>query len=174
MVRRILLVHHSTSGGTRELVSAFRAGASTASNDVTAITRSASVATIDEVLAADALVFATPENFGYMAGTLKAFFDRVFYACMTDTTAYGGGTESRIAGRPYAVLVCAGNDGTGAMQSVDRIVTGWRLRKAHPGIIARRVGGEAGSSRGDLARTDLDAARELGQLFAEALTIGAL
>ena len=93
---------------------------------------------------------------------------------MTDTTAYGGGTESRIAGRPYAVLVCAGNDGTGAMQSVDRIVTGWRLRKAHPGIIARRVGGEAGSSRGDLARTDLDAARELGQLFAEALTIGAL
>ena len=172
-MKRILVIFHSTTGGTAGLVSAFREGAA-GSTVIETLVRSAGAATVNDILTADALVFATPENFGYMAGTLKAFFDRVFYACMTDTTAYGGGTESRIAGRPYAVLVCAGNDGTGAMQSVDRIVTGWRLRKAHPGIIARRVGGEAGSSRGDLARTDLDAARELGQLFAEALTIGAL
>jgi len=172
-MKRILVIHHSASGGARALVSAFLDGASGV-DGVAAITRSATVANAGDLLGADALVFATPENFGYMAGTLKAFFDRVFYACMADTTAYGGGTESRLAGRPYAVLVCAGNDGSGAMQSVDRIVTGWRLRKAHPGIIARRVGGEAGSSRGDLASADLDAARELGQLFAEALAIGAL
>lgn len=173
MQRKILVVHHSASGGTRMLVSALRDGAGNVA-DVTVTTRSATVADVDDVLHADALVFATPENFGYMAGTLKAFFDRVFYACMADTTSQGGGVDSRLAGRPYAVLVCAGNDGRGAMQSIDRIVTGWRLRKAHPGIIARRVGGEAGSSRGELANADIDAARELGQLFAEALTIGAL
>ena len=93
---------------------------------------------------------------------------------MADTTAHGGGTESVVAGRPYSVLICAGNDGSGAMQSVDRIVTGWRMRKVHPGVIARRVGGEAGSSKGELREQDLAACREMGQLFAEGLLIGAL
>jgi multimeric flavodoxin WrbA len=145
-----------------------------ATDGIQVVTRSAAVATACEVQAADALILATPENFGYMAGSLKEFFDRVFYACMADTTALGGGTQSLLAGRPYSVLVCAGNDGTGAMQSVDRIVTGWRMRKAHPGVIARRAGGEAGSSRGALREEDINVCYELGQLFAEGLSIGAL
>ena len=173
LMQRILVVHHSASGGTRALVAAFCEGAS-AADGVSVRTRSAAVATASEVRHADALIIATPENFGYMAGSMKEFFDRVFYGCMADTTALGGGTQSVLAGRPYAVLVCAGNDGTGAMQSVDRIVTGWRMRKVHSGVIARRVGGEAGSSRGELRQEELDACHEMGQLFAEGLAIGAL
>lgn len=172
-MRHILVVHHSASGGTRALVAAFCHGAS-ATKGVSVATRSASIASAHEVLGADALIIATPENFGYMAGTVKAFFDRVFYACTTDSTAHGGGTQSALAGRPYSVLVCAGNDGTGAMQSVDRIITGWRMRKVHPGLIARRVGGEAGSARGDLQDDDLAACNDIGQLFAEGLAMGAL
>ena len=172
-MRNILIVHHSASGGTRSLVTAFCEGVS-ATDGVGVTTRSALVARASEVRNADALIVATPENFGYMAGSLKEFFDRVFYACMADTTAQGGGIESVLAGRPYSVLVCAGNDGSGAMQSVDRIITGWRMRKAHPGVIARRVGGEAGSSKGELREEDLTACRELGQLFAEGLLMGAL
>lgn len=178
--KRILVVHHSNSGGTRAMVAAFCAGALDAAetepetNCVQLITRSASVATAAEVLTADALVIASPENFGYMAGAVKDFFDRTFYACMHDTTAHGGGTESLLAGRPYAVLVCAGSDGGGAMQSIERILTGWRMRRAHPGIIAQRQGGQAGSSRGELRAEDLAACRSLGTLFAEGLAIGAL
>ena len=172
-MRSILIVHHSASGGTRSLVTAFCEGVS-ATDGVGVTTRSALVARAPEVRNADALIVATPENFGYMAGSVKEFFDRVFYACMADTTAQGGGIESVLAGRPYSVLVCAGNDGSGAMQSVDRIITGWRMRKAHPGVIARRVGGEAGSSKGELREEDLTACRELGQLFAEGLLMGAL
>ena len=155
------------------MIGAFCDGANDA-DSVAVITRSANIATAQELQRADALILATPENFGYMAGSLKEFFDRTFYACMADTTQEGGGSASLLAGRAYSVLVCAGNDGTGAMQSVDRIVTGWRMRKAHPGVIARRVGGEAGSSRGALREEDLAACRELGQLFAEALAMGAL
>ena len=173
LMRRILVVHHSASGGTRSLVAAFYEGAS-ATGGVTVSTRSASVVTANEVLHADALIIATPENFGYMAGSIKEFFDRVFYACMSDTTSLGGGTHSVLAGRPYSVLVCAGNDGTGAMQSVERIVTGWRMRKAHPGVIARRVGGEAGSSIGALRDEDLATCRVIGQLIAEGLAMGVL
>jgi multimeric flavodoxin WrbA len=137
-------------------------------------TRSAAAASAADLLAADALIIATPENFGYMAGAVKDFFDRVFYRCMLDSTATSGGTQSLLAGRPYSVLVCAGSDGSGAMQSVDRIITGWRMRKAHPGIIARRAGGQAGASSGALSSDDLVACHELGQLFAEGLEIGAL
>jgi len=173
LMRHILVVHHSASGGTRQLVTAFCELARN-TDSVRVMTRSASIASAADVRNADALIIATPENFGYMAGSVKEFFDRVFYACMADTTALGGGTHSVLAGRPYSVLVCAGNDGTGAMQSVDRIVTGWRMRKAHPGVIARRVGGEAGSARGVLREEDLAASRELGQLFAEGLALGAL
>ena len=155
------------------MIGAFCDGAND-TDSVAVITRSANIATAQELQRADALILATPENFGYMAGSLKEFFDRTFYACMADTTQEGGGSASLLAGRAYSVLVCAGNDGTGAMQSVDRIVTGWRMRKAHPGVIARRVGGEAGSSRGALRAEDLAACRELGQLCAEALAMGAL
>ena len=84
--------------------------------------------------------------------------------------------ESRIAGRPHAVLVCAGNDGTGAKCRVLIVlVTGWRPRKAHPGITARRVGGEAGH-RVVIWHVPISTPQgELGQLCsAEALTIGAL
>jgi multimeric flavodoxin WrbA len=172
-MRHILLIHHSASGGTRALVAAFCEGAS-ATDGVSVSTRSAAVVIVSEVIAADALIIATPENFGYMAGSIKEFFDRVFYACMADTTALGGGTQSVLAGRPYSVLVCAGNDGTGAMQSVDRIITGWRMRKVHAGVIARRVGGEAGSSRGELREEDIAACSEMGLLFAEGLAMGAL
>jgi len=172
-LKKILVVHHSTSGGTRAMVAAFCAGASE-TDGVSVATRSAAIAQASDLLDADALILATPENFGYMAGSLKDFFDRTFYACMSDTTAQGGGTQSRVAGRPYAVLVCAGNDGTGAMQSIERIISGWRMRQAHQGIIAKRQGGEAGSSRGELRDEDLVACRELGSLFAEGLAIGAL
>ncbi len=172
-MKQILVVHHSASGGARAMVSAFLDGGRSAEG-VMVVARSAGVATANEVQRADALVIATPENFGYMAGSVKEFFDRTFYACMADTTQYGGGSASLVAGRPYSVLVCAGNDGTGAMQSVDRIITGWRMRKVHPGVIARRVGGDAGSSRGGLRDEDLEACHELGQLFAEGLAMGAL
>lgn len=161
------------SGGTRAMVSAFCDGVNRTEGAVV-LTRSADVATALDVQRTDALMVATPENFGYMAGSVKAFFDRTFYACMADTTVQGGGSESLVAGRAYSVLVCAGNDGMGAMQSVDRIITGWRMRKAHPGVIARRIGGEAGSSRGAVREEDLEACRELGQLVAEGLLIGAL
>jgi multimeric flavodoxin WrbA len=172
-MKRITVIHHSASGATRALVAAFCAGASEC-DEVLTITRSADVCTRDDLLASEALVFASPENFGYMAGNMKAMFDRLFYSCMADTTAQGGGVDSLLAGRAYAVMICAGNDGSGALQSIERIVTGWRMKPMHPGLIARRVGGEAGSSKGELGVDDLNSAKELGIAMATAISIGAI
>jgi hypothetical protein len=169
--KRMTVVHASASGGTRALVSAFCTGASRV-DSVDVVTRSASVCTEQDLRLSDGLVFATPENFGYMAGEMKAMFDRLFYRMMLDTTDAGGGSESALAGRPYAVIVCAGNDGLGALQSVNRIVTGWRMTALCEPLIARRAGGEAGSSRGAISARDLEAACELGEAFATAIELG--
>ena len=154
---RLLIVYHTQTGGTRTLVDAALDGASTISETTTTLQRAADTTAAD-VIAADGLILATPENFGTMSGMLKDFFDRVFYPC-----------ETALVGRPYSVIVCAGGDGTGAMRDVDRIVTGWRMRKVHPGLIARRVGGMAGSSRGELDLADVERAREIGTTLAAGL-----
>jgi multimeric flavodoxin WrbA len=151
---RLLIVYHTQTGGTGTLVERAARGAVTIGECELAVMRAAD-AKAGDVLAADGLLLGTPENFGYMSGMLKDFFDRVFYEC-----------EGHVAGRPYSVLVCAGSDGTGAMREIDRIVTGWRMNKVHPGLIARRVGGMAGSSQGHLDPVDLQAAEELGATLA--------
>ncbi len=71
----------------------------------------------DDVLAADGMIFATPENPAAMSGLMKDFFDRSYYALL-----------DRISGRPYACLVCAGSDGPDAARQIERICTGRRLR----------------------------------------------
>jgi multimeric flavodoxin WrbA len=171
--KRITLIHPGSFGGTQLLAAAFCAGANNCAA-VEVASRSASVCSASDLLASDALVFATPEHFGYMAGTMKAMFDHLFYRCMSDTTALGGGVDSLLAGRAYGIIVCAGNDGTGAAQSMSRIIAGWRMRQAFDDIIARRVGGEAGSTRGDIRAADLQRCFEHGQALAEALAMGAI
>jgi len=84
----------------------------------------AQAAAAGDVLAADGYVFATPENLGGMAGLVKDFFDRTYYAVL-----------DRVNGRPYAVMVCAGSDGSGAVRQIERIATGWRLRPAAAPLI---------------------------------------
>jgi multimeric flavodoxin WrbA len=79
----------------------------------------------EDVLAADGYIFATPENFAAIAGLMKDFFDRTFYAAL-----------ERINGRPYATLICAGSDDHNAARQITRITTGWRLRPiAEPLIV---------------------------------------
>ena len=75
-------------------------------------------ANLDDLLWADAIIFGTPENFGYMSGALKDFFDRTFYPA-----------EPHQINLPYGIFVSSGNDGTGAVREIDRIVKGYPLRK---------------------------------------------
>jgi NAD(P)H-dependent FMN reductase len=85
-------------------------------------------------LQADGYIFATPENLAAMSGVMKDFFDRTYYAAL-----------DRIAGRPYAVLICAGSDGANAARQVERIVTGWRLKRAAPTLIVLHPGADCGN-----------------------------
>src|SRR5258707_11128707 len=96
-----------------------------AENSVKLIVKRCADAGPEDVLAADGLILGTPENFGYMSGMMKDFLERVFYPC-----------EGKVEGRPWALFISAGLDGQGAKTSVERIVTGLRLKKVAEPIIA--------------------------------------
>lgn len=120
MTKTLLIVHHTPSPATREVLEAVLAGA----NDpeiagVAVMTRPALAATIPDVLDADGYLFGTPANLGYMSGALKHFFDTVYYP-----------TLDHVAGRPYGLWVHGNNDTVGAVSSVEKVVTGMALSKA--------------------------------------------
>lgn len=122
-MKRLLIVYHSRTGGTEQMVRAAVSGADGASNVVTDVLAAAE-APPDAVLAADGYLFACPENLASMAGAMKEFFDRCYYPAL-----------ERLNGRPYATMICAGSDGSIAAAQIARIATGWRLREIAPPLI---------------------------------------
>jgi hypothetical protein len=116
-----------------------------------------------ELLQADGYIFATPENLAAMSGVMKDFFDRTYYAVL-----------DRIAGRPYAVLICAGSDGANAARQVERIVTGWRLKRAAPTLIVctRAQTAEMILRPKTISAEDLDRCTEIGATLAGGLALG--
>jgi len=108
-------------------------------------------ADVDDMLWADGFILGTPENFGYMSGAMKYFLDRVYYPC-----------DGKISGCPWALFVRAGNDGTGAISSIRRILTGLAVREVQEPVLIK---GEF-----DVAR--LADCEELGLTMAAGLEAG--
>ncbi len=122
-MKTLLIVYHTGGVKTAQMAEAVERGAREEEN-VRVVVKRCAEAGPEDVLAADALILGTPENFGYMSGIMKDFLERVFYPC-----------EGKVNGRPWALFVGAGQDGTGAVTSVERIVLGLRLKKVHEPII---------------------------------------
>jgi len=98
-----------------------------------------------------------------MAGVMKDFFDRCYYPLL-----------DQIQGRPYATMICAGSDGTGAARQIARIATGWRLKPiAEPLIIITGAQTpEAIAAPKIIKAADLARCEELGAAFAAGLAAG--
>ncbi len=123
--KRLLIVYHSQSGTTTKMADAVICGAQSPDIDkVDVRVRTALEATADDLLWCDGFILGTPENFGYMSGAMKYFLDRSFYECV-----------DRIDGRPYALFVRAGNDGTGAIASLRRILKGLAVREVQEPVL---------------------------------------
>ena len=105
----------------------------------------------DEVLAAQAVILLTTENLGYMSGAMKDFFDRCYYPLLDHTDAL-----------PYALLVRAGQDGTGTCRAVASITSGLRWKAVHAPVVCRGQWNDA----------FLNDAKELGSFMAAGLEAG--
>ncbi len=141
---RILVVYHTQTGNTGKMAEAVARGAAAVENTEVVLKR-AFDAGVADLVACDGLAIGTPENFGYMSGGMKDFFDRTFYP-----------SQGKVFKKPFVVFISAGNDGTGALNSIERIARGYPLKRVAEPVIARGTVREE-----DLARCD-----ELGKLLA--------
>jgi hypothetical protein len=150
----LLIVAHAPSPNTQRLRDAVVAGARSEEVDgVDVVVLSPFDTGPQHVLAADAIILGTTENLGYMSGALKDFFDRCYYPCLEETQ-----------GRPYALYIRAGHDGTGTRRGVETIVTGLRWKPVQEPLLCR----------GDWDDAFLERARDLGLYLAAGLEAGVL
>ncbi len=152
MMKQLLILWAGQTGRNLQLARAAAAAASEAGEgEIDVRLLPAQQAGIDDLLACHGLIVATPENFGYMAGTLKDFFDRTFYPA-----------QGRVEGLPYAILICAGNDGSGAQAAIERIARGYPLTPACEPLIVH----------GEPDQAALERAAEVGATLALGLSLG--
>lgn len=150
-MKHLLVVYSGQSGHTAAMCEAACAGAAEMREEVELRCRLARAAGIEDLIWADGLLLGTPENFGYMSGLLKDFFDRTYYPA-----------EGRTLGLPYALFVSAGNDGTGAARAVERIAIGYGWKAVAEPLIVKGAPDEP----------RLRQCRELGEAMAAGLAGG--
>ena len=113
---------------------------------VEAVVKTASEATAEDLTGCDAVCIGTPDCFSYMAGMLKDFFDRVFYA-----------TRGQVDGKPCGTFVTHGGGGR-AVESVDKICKSFKLEQVSEAVLVQNSPDQAAS----------EALRELGVKLANA------
>jgi multimeric flavodoxin WrbA len=149
-MKTLAIIYHSRSGHTEALAQAVLKGAQT-ETEVRSYLVKAFDAKLDDLRHSDAVIFGTPENFGYMSGALKDFFDRTYDDALP-----------LALNLPYALFVSAGNDGTGAVREVDRILRGYPMRKVAEPLISRKTA----------TPEDLRQCEELGATLAAGVSMG--
>lgn len=161
-MKRLLIVWHSRTGAARAMAEAAARGAD-AEPEIEVRRLEASEAQADDLLSADGYLFACPENLAAMSGAMKEFFDRNYYPVL-----------GRLNGRPYAAMIAAGSDGTGAARQMGRICTGWRLKPiAEPLIIGTHAQTpEAIAAEKTLSAADVKTCVDLGAGLAVGLALG--
>ena len=150
-MKHLLIVFHSQTGHTQRMAEAALRGASLEAEQVETRMMRALVAGIDDLLWCDGLLIGTPENFGFMSGAVKDFFDRTYYPA-----------QGKVHQLPYGLFVSCGNDGTGAVRQVERIARGYPLRPVVDPLVAR----------GELTDEVLARCEEMGQTLAAGLALG--
>jgi multimeric flavodoxin WrbA len=161
-MKNLLIVYHSLTGGTAQMAQAAAQGAASA-DGVRVLLSKAPLTGPEQVLAAAGYIFACPENLAAMAGLMKDFFDRCYYPVL-----------ERVNGRPYAVLICAGSDGSNAARQIERIATGWRLEPVAPTFIVctHAQTPEQILRQKDIGAPDLARCREIGATIASGMELG--
>lgn len=156
----LLIVWHSRTGAARAMAAAALEGAA---GEGDAAMLAADEATPERLFAAGGYLFVCPENLGTMTGAMKEFFDRCYYPLL-----------ERIEGRPFATAIAAGSDGSGAERQIERIVTGWRLRRIAEGLVVnlKAQTPQAILAPKTVSAADLQKCRNLGQSFGAGLAMG--
>ena len=147
---KILIVYHSQTGNTKKMADAVAEGAESLEG-VDVVLKKAADAVLEDLLSADGLAIGTPENFGYMSGMVKDFFDRTY-----------PDAQEKVFRKPFVVFISAGNDGTGALRAIERIALGYKFKTVFQPVIAK----------GEITKEILQQCIELGATIAGGCQMG--
>lgn len=150
--KKLLIIAHAPSANTKKMFEAVVRGASHPEiTDVDMRCLAPLETQPEDIIAADAIILGTTENFGYMAGLVKDVFDRCYYPCLDKTE-----------GLPFAFYVRAGLDGTGTIRAIESITKGLRWRLVQEPLLCKGTWDEA----------FLEQCEELGMSIAAGLEAG--
>jgi len=122
---RLLLVHHTVSPATQELLEAALDGTRAEGLEEVEVTvRAALGATASDVLGADGFLLGTPANIGYLAGAMKHFFDTVYYPCLSERV-----------GAPYGLYVHGNQGADGAVRAAESITNAMGWARVHEPVV---------------------------------------
>ncbi len=154
----LLIAWHSRTGASEAMARAAKDGAGAAGR----LVRAEDVEPGD-LIAAGAYLFVCPENLANMSGMMKEMFDRCYYPVL-----------GKVEGRAYATIIAAGSDGEGAERQIDRICTGWRLKRVADSMIVNMAAQtpEEILAPKTVPEDSLASCRELGEALAEGLSLG--
>lgn len=153
--KSLLIVAHTPSPNTVAMAQALLDGANDgAVENIDSTLCSPFDCDSELVLSSDAIILFTTENFGYMSGALKDFFERTYYACLDE--------PKRNDAKPFALVIKAGFDGTGTDISVNKITKGLNWKAAQAAHIFK----------GEFNIEFIQQCRELGLTMAASLETG--
>ena len=118
---KVLVVYHSETGNTKAMAQAVAEGVKEVLGVEVAL-KEADQVSVGDLINADALAFGSPTYFSYMAGVVKAIFDKAYLS------------RSQIRGKPFAAFASGGGGEVNSVQSIESIAISCGLRKVCEGV----------------------------------------
>lgn len=148
---KVLVVYHSLGGQTKKMAEAVAEGAGSVSGTAVSL-KTGLEATVDDLLACDAVALGSPDYFSYMAGGLKDFLDRTYYP-----------SQGKITGKPAAAFGSAGGPPDTVLKCLDQALGWFKLNKVADSVgAAGGVGPEAMAECVELGKKLAEAAKKAG------------
>lgn len=154
--RTLLIIWHSRTGASEQMAKA------AAQHENACLMRARDVSSHD-LLNAAAYLFVCPENLASMSGEMKEMFDRNYYPLL-----------GQVEGRAYASIIAAGSDGKATQRQIDRIATGWRLKRVADAMVVN-FGAQTPEEilkKKFLTPSAHDQCRDLGLSISEGIALG--
>jgi len=118
---KVLVVYHSGTGNTKAMAQAVAEGVKEVAG-VEAVLKEADQISVSDILNADAVAFGSPTYFSYMAGAVKAIFDKAYLS------------RSQLRSKPFAAFASGGGGEVKSVQSIESVAVSCGLRKVCEGV----------------------------------------
>jgi flavorubredoxin len=140
----VLVIYHSDTGNTRKLAELVAEGAKGVAGTQVKLVPAGQL-DLDAAAKADALAIGSPDYFSYVAGQVKALFDRVL-------------NDARFKNKPCVSFGTHGGGGK-VLGVLDNLIKAVKFRPVAPGVMTKGAPDADGAAK----------ARELGKALAEAV-----